>query len=485
MGFTQAREAWVLTMADVTRHPFRRQLLVVVAALGIWLNPAGLLANDARYQDVVVGARATGLGGAFTAISDDASGLLYNPAGMADVKRANLSISTSLYGFERTSDGAIFTGLPLTGLPRLTGSDINVIPATAGSVLGLGDLLPDGAHRHAVGFGLMVPSLRSTTLEEDSTEDSPHGTGRRHVLSFFDRQLWAGAGYAYRLGESVRMGVALHYVLRTVSANDHYTVVGWDAASETAVFQNVESELELQSGSAVMVVGVKVMPFKKLSLGLSVNTQSIQLHHNGSLRVSVLNARKEQDDYRSDVISISSGPEANLSGENVGSRTPFSARLGFAWVEHADWTLAADVALYLPTYYRLVPASADALSEGVPFATRIDRQRVINGHLGYEMLISRTISLAVGGFTNLPSAPRLLVDDKNVLLADSSRLSRIPTVGLTFAGGYLSSFSLTRLGFVSTFGVGDRVGVTEGADNGQVGFRKYTSSEWTCAGARV
>ena len=45
------------------------------------------LADEGRHQDYVVGARALGLGGAFVAISNDSSGVFYNPAGIVDVRR--------------------------------------------------------------------------------------------------------------------------------------------------------------------------------------------------------------------------------------------------------------------------------------------------------------------------------------------------------------------------------------------------------------
>ena len=64
-------------------------------ALFICLFAGPLKADEGRYQDYVFGARAISLGGAFTAISNDASGIFYNPAGLVDVSRSNLSIATS------------------------------------------------------------------------------------------------------------------------------------------------------------------------------------------------------------------------------------------------------------------------------------------------------------------------------------------------------------------------------------------------------
>jgi len=53
-----------------------------------WLLVFGLSTQPAigdqfHYANVLMGDRAMGLGGAFTAVADDASGLIYNPAGLA------------------------------------------------------------------------------------------------------------------------------------------------------------------------------------------------------------------------------------------------------------------------------------------------------------------------------------------------------------------------------------------------------------------
>ena len=61
--------------------------------LVLLLCAAGARADDARYQDYPIGTRAMALGGAFVALSDDPSGLYYNPAGICDTRRLNVSVS--------------------------------------------------------------------------------------------------------------------------------------------------------------------------------------------------------------------------------------------------------------------------------------------------------------------------------------------------------------------------------------------------------
>ena len=70
-----------------------KRLLLLAAAL----LPGVALAEN--YDPYPIGPRASGMGGAFTAIADDAAGVYYNPAAPADTTSETISLSTSLYGF--------------------------------------------------------------------------------------------------------------------------------------------------------------------------------------------------------------------------------------------------------------------------------------------------------------------------------------------------------------------------------------------------
>lgn len=55
------------------------------------------IADIFHYNNILVGERAMGLGGAFTAVSDDASGIVYNPAGIAFAISNDVSGSANAY----------------------------------------------------------------------------------------------------------------------------------------------------------------------------------------------------------------------------------------------------------------------------------------------------------------------------------------------------------------------------------------------------
>ena len=106
--------------------------LIWVLVLGC-VSPITAFGADNNYQDFLVGGRAIGLGGAFTASANDVTSLLYNPAGLSFVEATSAQLSTSLYGIERGSledfSSVLFDDY---GNIRVDLSDVTVVPSSAG-----------------------------------------------------------------------------------------------------------------------------------------------------------------------------------------------------------------------------------------------------------------------------------------------------------------------------------------------------------------
>src|SRR5262245_45267263 len=101
----------------------RRRLLVLVLLAGM---PATALADDGNFRPYLVGLRAAGMGGAFTALADDPSGPYYNSARLAWARRSQVSASGSLFGLlsgsiaDALGDGNDFRYNDLQTFPILT-----------------------------------------------------------------------------------------------------------------------------------------------------------------------------------------------------------------------------------------------------------------------------------------------------------------------------------------------------------------------------
>ncbi len=80
--------------------------LLVALGLGLGFAPQA----DAVFDDLEVGPRARGLGGSYAGLSDDATGLFYNPAGLVGVESMDAYLSVFRpfnYGFSQASVAAL------------------------------------------------------------------------------------------------------------------------------------------------------------------------------------------------------------------------------------------------------------------------------------------------------------------------------------------------------------------------------------------
>src|SRR4051812_8644532 len=68
-----------------------------LASVALLLTSLAAFAEDGNYhyKSILVGERASGLGGAYTAISDDPSGVYHNPAGIVFSLENYLSLSAN------------------------------------------------------------------------------------------------------------------------------------------------------------------------------------------------------------------------------------------------------------------------------------------------------------------------------------------------------------------------------------------------------
>ena len=69
-----------------------------LAGLLVLAAQAGWAAETAAFLDIGVGARAAGMGGAYTALADDANTVYWNPAGLARLEKREASVSHAELG---------------------------------------------------------------------------------------------------------------------------------------------------------------------------------------------------------------------------------------------------------------------------------------------------------------------------------------------------------------------------------------------------
>lgn len=100
-----------------------------------------------------IGDRAIGMGGAYTAIADDASAIWYNPAGLVHIQGTMLSLSATAYQYKKlTYENFVEFEESQSSKPASYKSkSINVYPSTLAYSLGFGENI-----KHGLAFAILV-----------------------------------------------------------------------------------------------------------------------------------------------------------------------------------------------------------------------------------------------------------------------------------------------------------------------------------------
>ncbi len=150
-------------------------LAIMIVSLGTAFGQSKVGTTSAPFLNIAVGARAVGMGGAYTAMADDATALYWNPAGIAKIDNfaANLVHSDWLLDLNFDVVGA-------------------VLPITESDVLGLQATF------------LTMPDQEITTTEQNEQD----GTG----LFYSAGSLALGTTWARQFTDDFCLGVTAKYV---------------------------------------------------------------------------------------------------------------------------------------------------------------------------------------------------------------------------------------------------------------------------------
>lgn len=259
--------------------------LIVFSGAGLAIAGNGVGTSAFQFLQIGVGARPAALGGAFVGMSDDINALYWNPAGLAGLKRGELSMTHALW-FEDISYSNIAYGQPAFG--GIVGAAFNIlrtgdIPTADNTGLRLGgeysmmDMM--GAISYARGWGRLAlgATLKfiSSRIEEESARSVAadfglhyriRPAGKRFDVGLSVQNAGAKAGYVsekYSLPTIVRAGGTLElfrgflisseldYFERSASVHsgiEYYQVLGTAGLSLRAGYKTDTPELGALSG---------------------------------------------------------------------------------------------------------------------------------------------------------------------------------------------------------------------------------------------
>ncbi|MFK8138795.1 MAG: OmpP1/FadL family transporter [Bdellovibrionales bacterium] len=332
-----------------------------------------------NYSSVMIGDRAAGMGGAFTALTGDPSAVVYyNPATIAQMKGHSLSASANVYHKYDSAYGEDASSSDAT--ERVNQGAFRSIPSASGSILSYGHF--------AFGLSIIVPDNNYYIGQINNENDNIS------TLNLSDQSLWVGVGFGKNLTPNTAWGVSFYYTSLDAqyTSNDQSQI---NAGADTKLFNE---ERVYTNNALVTTLGGYHKFNDKWSIGLSYRGPSIEIAGQGS--------------YFSTELDTSISNSATQTYEkSVQTDQKISSRiaLGVSYTDLDKYTFAADV-----THHA---GGSHSDFEDASFARTTTYRPVTNLHLGAEKIINKYVKIRAGVFTNFSAHPE--VSDSTSYEADS------------------------------------------------------------------
>ena len=337
---------------------------------GCFLGASVVHADPFHYNNVIIGERAQGMGGAYTAISDDASGVFYNPAGLAFAQSNDISGSANAFYSKKITYKNVFVG------QNFTETSGGTFAPFFGVMQKLDRFLPG-----------LVAGFAYYTLDTELTDQNDVITNAkltstltyntlRRTLNRRSSSIGASGGIGYRISPNFSLGFTLTY-LNSDDLIQSYLMIDQTDTSKgtvrTVAGQNTRERTTLYGIEPVF--GMQWAPLPKLSWGLSI-------------RKGQYASQKYEQQNDQIVIGYGEAPTETKSSKPAGS-PPLQVRTGFAYFASPKLLVSTDA-----TYYSAVTDMDSTMKELNKKAS------VTNYALGAEYYLSPSWPLRLGAFTN-------------------------------------------------------------------------------------
>ena len=359
-------------------------------------------ADDSHYINCNVGDRASGMAGAYTAISDDSSGCYYNPAGIALAPSNKFSASVNAIG----SSTKVYKDV----LQSTTGGSLDweqksfsLLPNYFGIVQEFGPGM--------LGFSYAVPE--SVQMRQKQTFANIQGASLIDTftvnLNNSDKTYLFGPSYGYKVSDSLSLGGTLYYYYRDVEIITNQFI---RFASGDDVISNQYSTRTDQGIKPML--GLIWDPVDNLSLGFTVS--KLFLIDNETEIQTIQNNDPTPADFN--LFNIKHSDK---------DKYPLSASLGLAWFYSPKLLFSWDLKY---------------------FDSEDEKVYVINTALGAEYYTSDRFAFRAGFYTDISNA-------EDVSSTEPSYSDQINIYGLTASGTFFSGKSSISLGIDYGFGQGE------------------------------
>jgi long-subunit fatty acid transport protein len=397
-----------------------RRISVFLAAIAcmVALFVTAAAADEYHYTNLLIGDRASGMGGAYAAVSDDATGLYYNPAGVAYVTGRSISASVNAFYTTEKQYKRVIGG---NGWVRKSSS---LLPNYFGVVQPVG--------RFKIGLSYAVPE--SLVENQDQTFHdlplnaaiqpfNPGTTISSYIINFNNESSTYnfGPSIATELHDKISAGLTLYYYEREM-----LLILNQQIKTSAGGYEWTNDKFKTREWGIRPILGIMVAPVDGVSVGLALSKVLIQSSHT-----------TKQHTYIRENLAVNSVPsEISLvempdGQSSFGERRkyPYQIKLGVAWFASQSLLLCGDIDHF----------------------TAIDSQNaeaVTNLALGAEYYLTRNWATRGGFFTNSANTPPIVSGGIN-------QNEHIDLYGGTLSLSHFTRNTAVTLGAGYAFGEGE------------------------------
>lgn len=433
----------------------RKIVLLIAISIVALLSQRAFAQQYFNNYQYIIGERAAGMGGTYTAIANDSTALWYNPAGLARISDMHLNISGNTYSYLTTKTEG-YVQLPKksggTESVNMEESDFSVVANT----LIFGKKLGDG---QAISFGIIIP-YQDTLLGSMEAKELTNlvGGGKlsfKDETSLISKYYLAMLGYGAQVDNDLNVGASIGLGYYKAQYKDNWFLYDTDSATyESAQIGNTTidyTQYTIQAG-----LGAQIEIDKSHKIGFYAQTPTYRLSGEAESK-DIAYCANTYSGYR----DCSRWEEDKLKSDPYKQVLPGFVSLGYGYEEPGSFGFSLDI---VPVF---------SVSGGESDAKNI----VVNVKTGLESYLSESMILRAGFFTDFSQKD-------SVKLTDDDGTDKIDYYGGTLSLSFGKHFSETEvnkerhnptytpvertlwstLGIVTRYGRGD-VKVTRFDDN--------------------
>jgi long-chain fatty acid transport protein len=369
------------------------------------LFPLYLFADESHYQNIIIGERAFGLGGAFTSLATDGSAVFYNPAGLAFQAGSSISLSANFYRFlsETVENGSRIGSL----VSDQKFSDFDAFPTGTTSVWELKKGDENGIMRQKLAFSVFIIDNTSISHRQNLDNISYTDKNEKYLLKNFtkfdrvDDVVYHGAlAYSIRPFKNISFGVSgilLGRILSQTSENDAVNSKN-NGAKEWNI--HLLDRVQMWHVSLMASASVLCRFDSGFRIGLNIMSPNLKVYGRADF---IKESDKWGKGYEPEFISGSSNKQ------NANFKMPLKIAIGASYEKERKFAFSGDISIY------------DGLDEYLSFddpdySSIIKKNSIYNFNLGAEYYILPILPVRAGFYTNYSSSPHN--PDKAEILTD-------------------------------------------------------------------